>query len=154
MTAVLPGFWRNLLGGAAAVLACAKHFAAGGSPDRLPQLSLYVALALALFAILFGTRTMDASEHHRGLMWAIAFESLVKLLAFLANGLRPENPSGLIISVRPENIEDKPEVLQLLADLGRGGPSERIELDPLDEGSTRRLMTAVMGKPARILSVL
>ena len=37
--------------------------------------------------MLFGTRNMDASEHHRGLMWAIAFESLVKLLAFLAIGL-------------------------------------------------------------------
>ncbi|MBT8051985.1 MAG: PAS-domain containing protein [Gammaproteobacteria bacterium] len=51
------------------------------------ELSLYVALTLALFATLFGTRTLDASEHHRGLMWAIAFESLVKLLAFLAIGL-------------------------------------------------------------------
>ncbi|MGD8347430.1 MAG: sodium:solute symporter, partial [Lysobacterales bacterium] len=55
---------------------------------KLPaNLALYIALALALFAILFGTRNMDASEHHRGLMWAIALESLVKLLAFLALGL-------------------------------------------------------------------
>ena len=53
-------------------------------PDHLP---LYLALALAIFAMMFGTRNMDASEHHRGLMWAIAFESLVKLLAFLAIGL-------------------------------------------------------------------
>lgn len=53
-------------------------------PDRLP---LYLALALAVFAMVFGTRNMDASEHHRGLMWAIAFESLVKLLAFIAIGL-------------------------------------------------------------------
>ena len=53
-------------------------------PDKLP---LYLALALALFAMVFGTRNMDASEHHRGLMWAIAFESLVKLLAFVAIGL-------------------------------------------------------------------
>jgi len=51
------------------------------------NLPFYLALALALFAILFGTRNMDASEHHRGLMWAIAFESLVKLTAFLAIGL-------------------------------------------------------------------
>jgi Na+/proline symporter/CheY-like chemotaxis protein len=51
------------------------------------NISLYIAVALAVFAILFGTRTMDASEHHRGLMWAIAFESLVKLLAFVAIGL-------------------------------------------------------------------
>ena len=59
-----------------------------GVEQSLPaNLSLYIALALALFAILFGTRNMDASEHHRGLMWAIALESLVKLLAFLAIGL-------------------------------------------------------------------
>ena len=53
-------------------------------PDQLP---LYLALALAVFAMMFGTSNMDASEHHRGLMWAIAFESLVKLLAFIAIGL-------------------------------------------------------------------
>ena len=53
-------------------------------PDQLP---LYIALLLAVFAMMFGTRNMDASEHHRGLMWAIAFESLVKLLAFVAIGL-------------------------------------------------------------------
>src|SRR5210317_1047483 len=51
------------------------------------NLPLYLALALALFAILFGTRNMDASEHHRGLMWAIALESVVKMMAFLAIGL-------------------------------------------------------------------
>ena len=53
-------------------------------PDQLP---LYLALSLAVFAMMFGTRNMDASEHHRGLMWAIAFESVVKLLAFVAIGL-------------------------------------------------------------------
>ncbi len=53
-------------------------------PDQLP---LYLALTLAVFAMMFGTRNMDASEHHRGLMWAIAFESMVKLLAFVAIGL-------------------------------------------------------------------
>ena len=53
-------------------------------PDQLP---LYLALLLAVFAMMFGTRNMDASEHHRGLMWAIAFESMVKLLAFVAIGL-------------------------------------------------------------------
>jgi len=53
-------------------------------PDQLP---LYLALTLAVFSMMFGTRNMDSSEHHRGLMWAIAFESLVKLLAFLAIGL-------------------------------------------------------------------
>ncbi|MFT6559440.1 MAG: Na+/proline symporter/signal transduction histidine kinase [Sneathiella sp.] len=48
--------------------------------------TLVVAVALALFAILFGTRHIDASEHHEGLVAAIAFESVVKLLAFLTVG--------------------------------------------------------------------
>jgi Na+/proline symporter/signal transduction histidine kinase len=62
--------------------------AASGGPSTLPSnLTLYVAFALALFAMLFGTRNMDTSEHHRGLMWAIAFESVVKLAAFVAIGL-------------------------------------------------------------------
>ncbi|WP_042696401.1 PAS domain-containing hybrid sensor histidine kinase/response regulator [Azospirillum sp. B506] len=43
-----------------------------------------VALSMALFTILFGVRHINASEHHRGLMLAIAFESLVKLTVFLA----------------------------------------------------------------------
>ncbi|MBF0294889.1 MAG: histidine kinase [Magnetococcales bacterium] len=49
--------------------------------------ALYVAMLLALFAILFGTRHLDASERHEGLVAAIAFESIVKLGAFLALGL-------------------------------------------------------------------
>ncbi len=46
-----------------------------------------VALSMAVFTILFGVRHISASEHHRGLMLAIAFESLVKLAAFLAVAL-------------------------------------------------------------------
>ncbi|AFL50724.1 Na+/proline symporter/signal transduction histidine kinase/ActR/RegA family two-component response regulator [Sinorhizobium fredii] len=42
-----------------------------------------VAASMALFAIMFGVRHIHASEHHRGLMAAIAFESLVKLSAFV-----------------------------------------------------------------------
>ncbi|TVQ33595.1 MAG: response regulator [Wenzhouxiangella sp.] len=49
--------------------------------------ALLVALVLAVFTILFGTRQLDATEHHPGLMLAVAFESLVKLLAFLAVGI-------------------------------------------------------------------
>jgi Na+/proline symporter/nitrogen-specific signal transduction histidine kinase len=52
----------------------------------LSDTALYVALLLALFAILFGTRHLDASERHEGMVAAIAFESLVKLAAFLAIG--------------------------------------------------------------------
>ncbi|HEY8586808.1 MAG TPA: PAS domain-containing hybrid sensor histidine kinase/response regulator [Rhodanobacter sp.] len=46
--------------------------------------ALWCAALLAVFAILFGTRSIDATEHHHGLMLAIALESLVKLFAFVA----------------------------------------------------------------------
>jgi Na+/proline symporter/nitrogen-specific signal transduction histidine kinase len=49
--------------------------------------ALYVALLMAAFTILFGTRHIDATERHEGMVAAIAFESLVKLLAFLAVGV-------------------------------------------------------------------
>ncbi len=49
--------------------------------------ALWVALILAAFTIAFGTRHLDAAEHHQGLVAAIAFESVVKLLAFLAVGV-------------------------------------------------------------------
>ncbi|KAA0875144.1 sensor histidine kinase [Nitrincola tapanii] len=49
--------------------------------------SFWIALVLAVFIILFGTRQLDASERHEGMVTAIAFESLIKLLAFLAVGI-------------------------------------------------------------------
>lgn len=59
----------------------------GASPtNNMAELALGVTLLLALFSILFGTRNLDATEHHRGMVVAIAFESVVKLLAFMAVG--------------------------------------------------------------------
>ncbi|KAF1693694.1 hybrid sensor histidine kinase/response regulator [Pseudoxanthomonas koreensis] len=48
--------------------------------------ALYVALAMALFAMLFGTRRASAAEHNRGLVLAMAVESVFKLAAMLALG--------------------------------------------------------------------
>jgi Na+/proline symporter len=48
--------------------------------------SLIVAALMAVFTILFGVRNVQASEQHRGMMLAIAFESVVKLLALLTLG--------------------------------------------------------------------
>lgn len=61
------------------VLGGAELGATGGTDT-----TLWGALLLALFAILFGTRSIDATEHHHGLMLAIALESLIKLLAFVS----------------------------------------------------------------------
>ena len=49
--------------------------------------TLHVALALAAFTIAFGTRHLDTAERHEGMVAAIAAESVVKLLAFLAVGV-------------------------------------------------------------------
>ena len=59
----------------------------GESVPLWSDTTLYIALLLATFTILFGTRRLDASEHHEGMVAAIAFESLIKLVAFLAVGL-------------------------------------------------------------------
>lgn len=51
------------------------------------DLPLLVTLVLACFAIMFGTRHTDATEHQDGLILAIAMESVVKLFAFLTAGV-------------------------------------------------------------------
>jgi Na+/proline symporter/signal transduction histidine kinase len=56
--------------------------ATGSSPG-----SLFVPVLLAGFALAFGTRRVDATEHQDGLMLAVATESIVKLAAFLAVGV-------------------------------------------------------------------
>src|SRR6516165_6343905 len=53
----------------------------------LGDIALYIAAAMAMFAVLFGTRHIDATEHQDGLMLAIATESVVKLVAFLSVGI-------------------------------------------------------------------
>lgn len=50
------------------------------------DIALIVTLAMAAFAVLFGTRQTDATEHQHGLMLAVATESIVKLVAFVAVG--------------------------------------------------------------------
>jgi len=49
--------------------------------------AFFVAILLALFAVIFGTRHLEATERHEGLVAAIAFESIVKLIAIISVGL-------------------------------------------------------------------
>lgn len=49
--------------------------------------TFYISMALALFTIVFGTRNLEPNERHEGLVVAIAFESIIKLVAFLAVGI-------------------------------------------------------------------
>lgn len=47
---------------------------------------LAIALMLGIFTIIFGARRLSLSERHGGIVFAIAFESIVKLCAFLLVG--------------------------------------------------------------------
>lgn len=56
------------------------------APGQQQDAALLVTLLLAVFVIMFGTRRLDTTEHQHGVMLAIAFESLLKLIAFLVVG--------------------------------------------------------------------
>jgi Na+/proline symporter/signal transduction histidine kinase len=51
------------------------------------DISLYIAIGLGVFIIFFGTRKVEATERHEGLVTAIATESIIKLVAFLTIGI-------------------------------------------------------------------
>ncbi|MCU0932385.1 MAG: sensor histidine kinase [Serpentinimonas sp.] len=57
------------------------------SPLWWQDSTLYIALVLAGFTMVFGARHLDSTERHEGMVAAIAFESVVKLVAFLAVGV-------------------------------------------------------------------
>ncbi|HYN77425.1 MAG TPA: histidine kinase dimerization/phospho-acceptor domain-containing protein, partial [Lamprocystis sp. (in: g-proteobacteria)] len=68
------------------------HYPAVRMPSALSlpfwqDTAFIIALLLAAFTVLFGTRHLDASERHEGMVAAIALESIVKLGAFLAVGI-------------------------------------------------------------------
>lgn len=83
--------------------------------------TFYVALALAGFTMVFGARHLDSTERHEGMVAAIAFESVVKLVAFLAVGLFVSfglfsDPVAIF-----DRAWDNPELRRLLQ-FGQGQP--------------------------------
>jgi Na+/proline symporter/signal transduction histidine kinase len=58
----------------------------GGQEAGASGAALFAAGTLAVFTILFGVRSVEATERHEGVVLAVALESLVKLLAFLLLG--------------------------------------------------------------------
>ncbi len=64
--------------------------ASGGSiwgQDDLNTAAIWVAIGLAIFTVLFGTRNLDSNERHSGIVIAIAVEAIVKLVALVAVGV-------------------------------------------------------------------
>ncbi|MDP1650650.1 MAG: sensor histidine kinase [Rubrivivax sp.] len=69
-----------------ALMTTAPGVAAAGAVSWWQDSTFYAALLLAGFTMMFGTRQLDSSERHEGMVAAIAFESIVKLVAFMAVG--------------------------------------------------------------------
>jgi Na+/proline symporter/signal transduction histidine kinase len=57
-----------------------------GRPESGHFTGAFISLLLGVFAVIFGARRLDASERHGGLVFAVAFESAIKLVAFLLVG--------------------------------------------------------------------
>ncbi len=68
------------------ILIQSSHLEATNIPFYLDA-AFYIAVVLTIFTIWFGTSKLDPNESHEGLVAAIAFESVVKLVAFLSVGL-------------------------------------------------------------------
>ena len=58
-----------------------------GLPEGSHLAGWSISLLLGVFAVIFGARRLDASERHGGLVFAVAFESAIKLVAFMAVGI-------------------------------------------------------------------
>jgi sigma-B regulation protein RsbU (phosphoserine phosphatase) len=58
----------------------------GGSELSVPS-GFILALILSVFSVIFGARRLVSSERHEGLVAAVAFESLVKLVSLLGVGI-------------------------------------------------------------------
>lgn len=86
------------------------------------NMPMFVAVSMAIFAMLFGTRHADATEHQNGLILSVAAESVVKLIAFIVVGVfitffMMDGPSELM-----DNMASLPEVNSLFSaplDMGR-----------------------------------
>jgi Na+/proline symporter/signal transduction histidine kinase len=87
LTAAIPYVALQFKAVAMSIQVLSGSPASEAAPSVFADMAFWVAAMLALFSILFGTRQIDATEHHHGMMLAIALESLIKLLAFVAVGL-------------------------------------------------------------------
>jgi Na+/proline symporter/signal transduction histidine kinase/ActR/RegA family two-component response regulator len=74
-----------------------------------------IALTMAVFAVLFGTRHIDATEHQEGLIVAVAAESLVKLTTFLAVGFFVTFSVFGGVGNLVERVQQNPEIQRIFA---------------------------------------
>jgi len=120
LVGIVPYIALQLKAVATALAVLTSSASQGGAHAWWADSTLYIALALAGFTIVFGARHLDSAERHEGMVAAIAFESVVKLVAFLAVGLFVTfglfaGPADLFDAVRSQ-----PELSRLLTLDGSG----------------------------------
>ncbi|SIT11290.1 hypothetical protein SAMN05421759_11710 [Roseivivax lentus] len=87
VTVSLEVFSGSGTGSAIGALATDAASGDGNAPAQSANSAFLVALGLALFTVIFGTRNLDANERHHGVVMAIAVEAVVKLFALMAVGV-------------------------------------------------------------------
>jgi Na+/proline symporter/signal transduction histidine kinase/CheY-like chemotaxis protein len=92
-----------------------------GYPGPLTDITFLIAITMAVFAILFGTRHIEATEHQEGLMLAIAMESVVKIAAFLIVGSFITYSMFGGIGALIDKATHQPEIIGLFARGFHGG---------------------------------
>jgi Na+/proline symporter len=75
--------------------------------------ALWVAAGMALFTIVFGTRSLDLNERHPGLVSAIAAEAIVKLAAIVAVGIFvvwgvADGPGDMLARIEASSVAQTP----------------------------------------------
>ena len=102
------------------VLTTGPGFAAEPATGWWRDGTLFVTLALAVFTMIFGTRHLDSAERHEGMVAAVAFESVVKLVAFVAVG-------GFVTWGLFDGMADIWARAQAFPELRRAAPARRRE---------------------------
>ncbi len=91
-------------------LSFAAFTADSGQTPSPAVTAFWVAVGLAVFTIVFGTRNLDANERHHGVVTAIAVEAVVKLVALLSVGIFvvwgvADGPNDIFARMDPELIK-------------------------------------------------
>jgi PAS domain S-box-containing protein len=122
LIAVLPYIALQLRAVSRSYELLAGHSGSAPVAGLAEDTALLIAAVLAVFTILFGTREVDQTERHPGMVLAVAAESAVKLLAFAAVGLFVvfgmfEGPSELLAAARQD-----PEIMAVYSTANLGAP--------------------------------
>ncbi|MEX3014923.1 ATP-binding protein [Gymnodinialimonas hymeniacidonis] len=88
-------------------------FTNAGAGEGTSSTAMWIAAGLAVFTIIFGTRSLDLNERHPGLVSAIAAEAVVKLAAIVAVGVFvvwgvADGPGDMLARIEASPVAETP----------------------------------------------